>query len=76
MKDLMRENIGEQVDAISKKLLDEFLQHADECQRANSEMTDRHTIFEAWAIQKVAGLQGLVLKLSQHVYELERNKKL
>ena len=71
----MKEHIGKQVDAISQELMDEFWKHVEECKQHNPEMTDPHIIFQGWAIQKIAGLQGLVLNLVERVCELERKKK-
>jgi hypothetical protein len=75
MKDPMREHIGTQVDTIATKLVEGFWQHVEECQKANPQMTDPHIIFQGWAIQKIAALQGLTLNLVQRVSELENGRK-
>ncbi len=63
--------IAEKVDAISNELVEEFWKHMDECKETNPQMSDPHIIFQGWAIQKIAGLQGLTLNLTQRVCELE-----
>jgi len=71
MNDAMKDDIGRQVDAISKKLHEEFLQHVKDCQQVNPQMTDTDAIFKSWAIQKIAGLHGLTLSLVQRIGNLE-----
>jgi len=68
-------DIGKQVDVISNKLMEEFWQHLEECQRENPELTDKHIIFEGWAIQKIAGLHHVALNLVKRVSELESRRK-
>jgi len=71
MNEAMKDDIGRQADAISTKLHEEFLQHVKACQQVNPEMTDTDAIFKSWAIQKIAGLQGLTLSLVQRIGDLE-----
>ena len=71
MKNPMKEHIGQQVDAKSEELWQEFLKHEQECRAKNPNMTDRSVIMQLWMMQKIAGLQSLTLNLVQRVCELE-----
>ena len=64
-----------EVNAKSDELIAEFRAHKDEFIAANPTLTDEHKIFKGWAIQKIAGLQCVVLDLVSRVIELERNRR-
>ena len=70
MKDQL---IRAEVKKRSQELFDEFLDHRDEVFKRNP-TTDPGTIFEGWAMQKIAGLQYLVTDLASKVRKLESNK--
>ena len=70
MKDQL---IGAEVKKRFEELSDEFLDHRDEVFMRNP-TTDSGTIFEGWAMQKIAGLQYLVTDLASKVRKLESNK--
>ena len=67
MKDRLIET---EVKKRSEELFGEFLDHRDEVFKRNP-TTDPGTIFEGWAMQKIAGLQYLVESLVSRVSELE-----
>lgn len=57
---------GEQVDARADELILEFQEHSAEFIEAQPEHADRkREIFEAWAIQKIAGLQLCVEHMAE-----------
>jgi hypothetical protein len=68
------EEMARQIDAKTDELFDEFEGHAKECRSKNPEMTDTDVIMRMWMLQKIAGLQCLVLKLVERVAELERKR--
>ncbi len=53
------------VDEKAEELTKEFKEHLDKCQAAYPQMTDIHLIFEGWAIQKLAGIQLILLALAE-----------
>jgi hypothetical protein len=58
--------VAGRVDAKSKELIAEFRAYRDKIVAENPdepELTNERTIFESWAIQKIAGLHCLVLDL-------------
>ena|SRR5438128_1270681 len=73
MKDTNK-TVGDKVNALSAELLAEFKQHVREVQRQQPGMTDKGIIFEGWIVQKVAGLQALVIELSERIAALERKR--
>ena len=64
--------VADKVNAQSAELFAEFQQHVQEVQREQPGMTDKGIIFEGWIIQKVAGLQALVIELNERITALER----
>jgi hypothetical protein len=83
MREFNPEHAAE-IDARSEKLQAEFLEHAAEFrERLKAERADllgangrlnKSRVFEGWAIQKIAGLQLLVLNLVSRVQELGRER--
>lgn len=63
-----------EVDKKSAELIEEFRTHVSEVQTASAELKDERLIFEAWAIQKIAGLQIAVLKLLDQMNKLAARK--
>jgi hypothetical protein len=64
-----------EVTAKSDELIAEFRAHQKEFIAANPTLTDENKIFRGWAIQKIAGLQCVVLNLVERVIELEQSKR-
>lgn len=63
-----------QIDERSTKLMDEFYAHLRECQSMPSlDGVDKRTVFESWAIQKIAGLQVIIETLNSDLRELSRH---
>jgi hypothetical protein len=57
----------DQVAARAEKLIHEFVDHFNECIEHDPSVADRKgDVFEAWAIQKLAGLQLAVEHLADH----------
>jgi hypothetical protein len=67
--------VAEKVNAQSAELFAEFRQHVQEVQRAQPGATDKFIIFEGWIVQKVAGLQALVIELSERIAALESREQ-
>jgi hypothetical protein len=67
-------DVGAQVDAKSRELIQEFFQHQEEFIEANPGKEDRNAIFQGWAIQKIAGLQLAVLELMKKLDEIEASR--
>jgi hypothetical protein len=59
-----------EIEAKTQELMQEFLNHARECQAMHLEDLDPRKIFEAWAIQKIAALQYTVLHLADKLNAL------
>jgi hypothetical protein len=59
-----------EIDAKTQELMQEFLNHVRDCQALHPEDPDPRKIFEAWAIQKIAGLQYTVLHLADRLNAL------
>jgi len=55
----------DQIDAHSEELMQEFFQHFKEVSAANDQPQSIDTVFQGWAIQKIASLQLAVLQLAQ-----------
>jgi len=55
-------NPRNQIHKRSLELFEEFEQHYQEFIKAYPDRTDRHIVFESWAIQKIADLQLTVFK--------------
>ena len=53
-----------------QELIQQFLDHVRDYQAMHPEADDPRKIFEAWTIQKIAGLQYAVLHLADKVNEL------
>jgi hypothetical protein len=68
------EEIARQVDGKTDELWEEFEAHTKECRSKNPEMKDTDLIMRIWMLQKIAGLQCLVLNLSEKVAELEQKR--
>lgn len=78
MKELTPKEIAQDVDAKTNELMAEFHRYRDgiAAQTPNPpKLTNHGTIFEGWAIQKIAGLQCVVLKLVQEVEGLRQNRQ-
>ena len=77
MKELTDTEIAQNVDAKSEELMQEFFHYRDEIVAENPDdpqLSNHRIIFESWAIQKIAGLQCLVLDLVKQVDELKRKR--
>ncbi len=75
MKDYqLPSHIAELINERSEELIGEFSEHRDEYINKHPDKKDSHTIYEGWAIQKIAGLQCLVESLLYRVSELESGK--
>jgi len=59
----------EEVDNRAEELIGEFREHVRECQ-AHAPQLDERTIYEGWVIQKVAGIQSIVVALSEDLSTL------
>ncbi len=59
-----------EIDAKTNELMQAFFTHVREFQAAYPGDHDPRKIFEAWAIQKIAGLQYTVLYLGDKINEL------
>ncbi len=68
-------HIAAQINQKSNELIKEFHKHREGVVGANPQMTDERKIFEGWAIQKIAGLQCLVLDLVGRVCDLESRNR-
>ncbi len=76
MKPITQAKVGEQINATCERLQDAFRSHLAEFRKAQPEMVaDDGVIFEAWAIQKIAGLQFVVLSLEHRIAALEVRKQ-
>jgi hypothetical protein len=75
----MDNEIDPQTASELNKRSDELGQHfrdfAKECQQEHPEMTDRNLLFESWAIQRIAGLEHLALRLVERVSALEEGRR-
>lgn len=75
----------EAINERSNELIEEFHKHLDEfhskLEAKRPELFERgesataRTVFESWAIQKIAGLQLLVLQLIERVEQLENRTR-
>ena len=59
-----------EIDAKTNELMQAFFKHVRDYQAAHPGDHDPRKIFEAWAIQKIAGLQYTVLHLGEKINEL------
>ena len=59
-----------EIEAKTNELMQAFFKHVREFQAAYPGDHDLRKIFEAWAIQKIAGLQYTVLHLGDKINEL------
>jgi hypothetical protein len=78
MKEPTPAEIARNVAAKSNELMAEFYRYRDEIRSENTEdpqLSNQQTIFESWAIQKIAGLQCVVLDLVRQVDELKGKRK-
>ena len=57
----------ESIDARSRKLMDEFVEHWEEIKTHHPEMTDKLLVFTLWQNQKIAGLQEICLELAKQL---------
>ena len=55
------------VDAVSVDLIDEFRAHLG----GFPPETDHRLVFEGWALQKIAGLQVVVMDLAERLEDME-----
>ena len=67
----MKTDVGkvtpEQIDAHSEELVHEFFEHYHQVLEADPDKNDINVVFHGWAIQKIAGLQLIVLELAQRL---------
>jgi len=63
----MKEITEEQIDIQSEKLMLEFFEHYNKFREANPEDTEMSIVFQSWSIQKIAGLQVMVLTLAKQI---------
>ena len=70
----IEEDIIAEIDAKSNELIDEFQEHVREVQEQHPDFTDTGRMYEGWAIQKIAGLQIMVMNLVERVAELEKSR--
>ena len=66
------EPAASEIDAKTKELIQEFLDHARDVLQEYPGDPDPRKIFESWAIQKIAALQYTVLHLADAVAELQK----
>lgn len=69
------ERTAQRINAQSAELQSELQKHVEEVQRDRPDMTDVGLIFEGWIVQKIAGLQCLVMDLSEKVSRVESKRK-
>ena len=69
MKDPLADNLR-QIDQTSQVLMQEFLDHLQAAKAQHPDATDA-SIYEAWSIQKIAGLQHSVMHLADHLRQLQ-----
>ena len=59
---------GQDVDAQSAQLIQEFTDHVDEFLALHPEEADRRDeIFQAWVIQKLAGIQLSIMEIANRL---------
>jgi hypothetical protein len=77
MKELTDAEIAQNVEAKSNELMAEFYRHRDEimAETPDDPKLNHRNIFESWAIQKIAGLQCVVLDLVRQVDELRQKRQ-
>lgn len=77
MKELTPEEIAQNVEVKSSELMGEFFRYRDEimAESPDDPKSDRRNIFESWTIQKIAGLQCVVLDLVRQVDELKGKRQ-
>lgn len=77
MKELTPKEIAQNVEAKSNELMGEFFRYRDEimAESPDDPKSDRRNIFESWTIQKIAGLQCVVLDLVRQVDELKGKRQ-
>lgn len=59
--------IGSQVDAKSEELMQEFFQHYQEFIETYPDKQDKNIVFQGWVVQKIAGLQLVVMELAERL---------
>ena len=65
--------IGEKVDAKSEELMIEFDRHFADLVEAHPEHEDKRDLaFQAWSIQKIAGLQLCVSELERRIADMQK----
>jgi hypothetical protein len=69
MKDPLADKLS-QIDQTSQVLMQEFLDHLQAAKVQHPNATDA-IIYEAWSIQKIAGLQHSVMHLADHLRQLQ-----
>ena len=72
----MRRITPEEIDAHAMKLHEEFQAHYDEFVALHPEKNDKQIVFDAWAIQKLASLQLIVLALTEETSNLRAELEL
>ena len=61
------DELGDEVNQRALRLMQEFQEHFEECVQHEPEAEDaRDVVFQAWAIQKIAGLQLSIEELVRH----------
>lgn len=62
------ERPGQQVDAKSDELMQEFIEHMQEFLALHPEYEDRRDeIFQGWVIQKIAGIQLSIVEIANRL---------
>ena len=75
MAEVTEAKIGLEIDSKSEQLMKEFLAHRDAYIAKHGGTSDERRLFESWAIQKIAGLHCLVLRLADQIACLEAKRK-
>ena len=70
ISDEQKKQIENEVDAISAKFIDELRQHKAEIRESCPGMDDDRLLFEGWVIQKIAGLQRVVMQDTNTLWDM------
>jgi hypothetical protein len=62
---------AEKIDEQAEGLIKEFFEHYERIKNSEGEPTlDQRVVFEGWTIQKIAGLQVLIMELHDEIKRL------
>jgi hypothetical protein len=75
MKNTKQDPAIREIDAKAQELMQELMNHVRDCQATQQGHLDPQKIFEAWAIQKIAGLQYTVLHLAEKLNVLGKQHR-